>query len=251
MKEQQFPMTTAEFSPSDWTPDIIRVLVVDDHRMLAEGVNAYLHATTDFEVMAVAGSGAEALERLANDEVDVVLMDYRLPDTTGDEVARTILARWPATRVLMISANDEDTIAAAAIAAGCHGLVPKGRSGAALADAIRLVHSGVAVYDPSAVVRAIPYLRRRRADRSPDWALTSREREVLACLADGASTSSIAEALKISPVTVRNHIQRILGKLDAHSRLEAVSMSIRAGILPSYPSPPDGEVAELGPQELG
>lgn len=235
-------MTTVALEGTDRARNgVIRVLVVDDHRMLAEGVGSYLQATTDFDVRACAESGTEALERLATEVVDVVLMDYRLPDTTGDQVARAILATWPDTRVLMISADDSDSIAAAAIAAGCHGLVPKGRSGAALAEAIHLVHSGIAVFDPKTVVRAIPYLRRRRADRRPDSALTTREREVLACLAEGASTSTIAETLEISPVTVRNHIQRVLSKLDAHSRLEAVSMSIRAGMLPGYPPVDDTE----------
>lgn len=227
--------------PSDgapYEPGVIRVLVVDDHRMVAEGVTAYLDAAPDVDVIAVAADGEEALAQLRLHDVDVALLDYRLPDMTGDELARRLLAESPGIRVIMISADEEDAVAAAAIAAGCHGFLPKGRSGtAALIDAIRAVHKGVAVFDPTTVVRAIPYLRRRHNDTPTSWDLTAREREVLGCLAEGSTTSEIARALDISPVTVRNHIQRILSKLNAHSRLEAVSMGIRAGVLPAYALP--------------
>lgn len=219
------------------SPPVVQVVVVDDHRMIGEGITAYLNAAPDIRVCGLATDGAEAMQLLRATSADVVLLDYELPDVKGDELARTVLAEWPLTRIIMITANHDDSVVAAAIASGCHGFLLKGRSGTALVDAVRAVHSGVAVFDPTSVVRAMPFLRKRPSENPVDWDLTRREREVLGCLADGSTTVEIARSLDISPVTVRNHIQRILGKLDAHSRLEAVSMGIRAGVLPAYSMP--------------
>lgn len=230
-------MASRELSDDAIAPAVIQVLVVDDHVILAEEVNSYLSTAPDIEVVGVAANAAQALQRLRHHQVDVVVLDYRLPDVTGDELARMMLAQWPALRIVMVTANGDDSVAAAAIAAGCHGFLPKGRSGAVLMKAVRDVHAGIAVFDPTTVVRAIPFLRRRGPTVHTTWDLTDRERQVLTCLGEGLTTTDIATRLEISPVTVRNHIQRILTKLDAHSRLEAVSMGIRAGVVPAFATP--------------
>lgn len=223
----------------------IRVLLVDEHRLRAEGVAPSLSAAPEVTVTAIAADGSEALQAMRRHDVDVVLLGYRLPDQSGAEVARMVRALWPATRIIMVTANDDGSVAAAAIAAGCHGLVPEDRDGEALLQAVRSVHEGLPVFDATTVVKAIPYLRRRGADPARRWHLTARESEVLVELAAGLPTAEIARVLQISPVTVRNHIQRILAKLDAHSRLEAVSIGVRAGLLPADATPgidqiPDG-----------
>ncbi len=213
------------------TPGVIATLVVDDHVMLAEGVASYLNQIEDIRVVGIAGSGQAALAALAAEPVDVVLLDYRLPDTAGDELATVIAREWPAAKVLMITANDDDDVVVRAIKAGCHGFVPKGRTAAELLSAIRAVHAGEAVFDPTVLARALTQVNRSRVEHSRGDDLTPRERQILQLLADGLSTSKIAEKLVLSQATVRNHIQNVLAKLDTHSKLEAVTFAIRQGLV--------------------
>ena len=213
------------------TPGVIATLVVDDHVMLAEGVASYLNQIEDIRVVGIAGSGQAALAALAAEPVDVVLLDYRLPDTAGDELATVIAQEWPSAKVLMITANDDDDVVVRAIKAGCHGFLPKGRTAAELLSAIRAVHAGEAVFDPTVLARALTQVNRTRVEHSRGDDLTPRERQILQLLADGLSTSKIAEKLVLSQATVRNHIQNVLAKLDTHSKLEAVTFAIRQGLV--------------------
>lgn len=213
-------------------PEAMSLLIVDDHAMLADGIASYLAHAPDIEVTGIAGTGQQALKLLAERAAEVVLLDFRLPDTTGDELAKSILLRWPASKILMITANDDDDVVVRAINAGCQGFLPKGRTGAELLAALRAVHAGQAVFDPATLARALSRLR-HDSDRRVGDDLTPRELEVLQLLASGLSTKAIAVELRLRPATVRNHVQNTLTKLNAHSQLEAVAFAVRHGIVDS------------------
>jgi DNA-binding NarL/FixJ family response regulator len=204
---------------------VTRVLIVDDHRMFVDSLVRLLGDQTDLVVVDVANSVAEAIRAVERQDPDVVLLDYRLPD--GDAPACiAAFNRLPSNaRVLVMTGLGDDATLAAARAAGCAGVVTKDRAARDLLEALRAVGSSASLTDPP------PRFSPRRQQSPTGSSLSTREREVLALLAAGRSTESIAGALHISPVTVRNHVQRILFKLDARSRLEAVAEGIRVGII--------------------
>jgi DNA-binding NarL/FixJ family response regulator len=208
----------------------MRVLIVDDHAMVAEGLAEVLGAEPGIEVVGRAGTVRDARRLAAETVPDVVVMDYRLPDGDGAEAARRIREEHPATAVVMVTASDHDTVIAAAIEAGCAAYVTKDRAAQDVVAAVRAAARGEVAFPASALARMIP--RMRGATAGPkSGALTPREREILQFLADGRSTKDIAADLVLSPSTVRNHVQNILGKLDAHSKLEAVTTAVRQGIV--------------------
>lgn len=207
----------------------IRVLVVDDHLLVAEGLVHLLEAEPDMVVVGIAGTADEAVRLAQSRAADVVLMDYELPDADGTEATRRIRARCPQTKVVMLTAFTEEAIAVAAIEAGCSGYVTKQRAGCDVMQAVRAVHGGEAVVSAGVLARLLPRLDRRR--QSPGDDLTAREREVLALLAQGLSNHEVAERLSIRRNTVRNHVQSLIVKLHAHSKLEAVAIAMRHGIV--------------------
>jgi len=211
-----------------------RVLIVDDHRMFVDSLVRLLEDEADLVVVAVASSIAEAIQGVRAHDPDVVLLDYRLPD--GDAPACIAQLRTFArdARVLVMTGLGDDATLAAARDAGCAGVVTKDRAARDLVEGIRTVAAGKSMTESDPPSRA-----GARGDRGlTDPGLTPREREVLEELAAGKSTDTIAASLHISPVTVRNHIQRILPKLGARSRLEAVALGIRAGIIAPPPANP-------------
>ena len=187
---------------------VTRVLIVDDHRMFVDSLVRLLGDQTDLVVVDVANSVAEAVRAVDRHDPDVVLLDYRLPD--GDAPACIAeLDRLPSqARVLVMTGLGDEATLASAREAGCAGVVTKDRAARDLLEALRAVASGASLADP-VTPRATP----RRQPLSPGSALSAREREVLALLAAGQSTEGIAGALHISPVTVRNHVQRILSEV--------------------------------------
>lgn len=205
-----------------------RVLIVDDHEMVAEGLSEVLATEDDIEVVGRAGTVRDA-ERMASQLApDVVVMDYRLPDGDGLTATAAIRDQAPDTAVVMVTASDHDTVVAAAIEAGCSGFVAKDRAAQDVVHAVRAAARGEAGF-PAAVLGRL--LGRGQAGPRDRGALTQRELEVLQLLADGLSTRAIADRFVLSVSTVRNHVQNILTKLDAHSKLEAVSVAMRQGIV--------------------
>jgi len=205
----------------------IRVLVVDDHLMFAELLTSTLGACSDITVAGIARDGDAALRALSETPPDVVVLDYRLPGDDGVTVATRIRRASPDTKIVMLTGHDDDGLLRAALAAGCSGFIAKDRAATELIDAVRTVHSGRAAVDVAAAAR----LAQGRPRVSGPAALTPRELEVLELLAGGASTREIADRLFISLNTARNHVQRLIAKLGAHSRLEAVAIARRAGLL--------------------
>ena len=224
----------------------IRVLLVDDHQLLTGALSQMLGREPDIIVAGVAGSVAEA-KAMARERLDVVLMDYRLPDGTGAEATRAIKARWPAARVVMLTALTDDETVLESIQAGADGYLTKDRAIDEVVNAVRAAYAGETLLPRSVIVgiaqrvaaarergserRQIEpiaaRLRDTRAVRCEPEQVTPRELEVLKALTEGLATPEICERLYIAPNTLRTHVQNIMGKLRVHSKLEAVAFALR------------------------
>lgn len=207
----------------------IKVLVVDDHRVLAQGLVEMLRLEGDIQVVGTAATAGEAIDAAREHAPDVVLMDYALPDLTGTDAARRIKDERPATKIVILTAVTDEAILVEAIEAGCSGYITKDKPVDEAISAVRAAHAGEVLISPSMLARLLPKLSRAPSPARAD--LTPRELEVLSMLAEGLSNHAIAEKLVLSLHTVRNHIQNILAKLDSHSKLEAVARAVREGII--------------------
>ena len=207
-------------------------MLVDDHKMFAQSMSRLLGQLPGLSIVALAGDAAGALEAVRRHRPDVVLMDNRLPDGRGTDVAAQIRVEHPATKVVMLTADEDEVVLVAAIEAGCSGYVTKLGSVEEVEAAVLAAHAGEVVMTPAMLGRLLPLVRRQPQEVGPK--LSERELQVLRLLADGQTNSEIAEALFLSTHTVRNHSQAILTKLGAHSKLQAVSIAIRRGVI-RYP----------------
>lgn len=206
----------------------IDVLIVEDHTLLAEALMSALSGVGFGEVR-TAGSVADGIGAARAHCPDVVLMDFRLPDGEGTKAASEIRASCPDCKVVMLTAEEHESVVLAAVEAGCSGYLLKNVQLEEVVEAVRAVHAGEALISPTMLARVLPKLRGER--RGAGYQLSRRESEVLELLAEGRSNQSIAEELVLSPHTVRNHVQRIIQKLGAHSKLEAVTIAARTGLL--------------------
>ncbi len=223
-------------------PKRIRVLLVDDHQLLTGSLAALLSREPDIEVAGIAGSVAEA-KAIARERLDVVLMDYRLPDGTGAEATRAIKARWPAARVVMLTAVNDDETILDSIQAGADGYLTKDRAVDEVVSAVRAANAGETLLPRSVIVgiaQRVVAARDRGTERRQIEPLTPRELEVLKALTEGLSTPEICDRLFIAPNTLRTHVQNIMGKLRVHSKLEAVAFAIRNRLV--EPPRPDGSL---------
>ncbi len=205
-----------------------RVLLADDHPMFREGLRAMLQGRATFDVVAVAGTGSEAVAAAEEAQPDVAVLDLRMPD--GDGVAATAGIRRvsPATRVLVLTSFDGEREVAAALAAGAHGYLLKSAAPEEIADAVTAVASGASVLSDAVLAEVA---RRSAAPRSrPFPELTDREFDVLEALTRGLGTEAIARRLGVSPKTVRNHLSNVLVKLGARDRTAAVVLAQQRGI---------------------
>ncbi|KAK1180237.1 response regulator transcription factor [Streptomyces sp. NBS 14/10] len=219
----------------------IRVMLVDDQVLLRTGFRMVLAAQPDMEVVAEAGDGAEALEVLRTAEVDVVLMDVRMPRLDGVEATRRICAQEDAPKVLILTTFDLDEYAFSALKAGAGGFMLKDVPPGELLAAIRAVHSGDAVVAPSTTRRLLdrfaPMLPGAAGGTGPGGArpelerLTDREREVMLLVAQGLSNGEIAARLVLSEATVKTHVGRILTKLELRDRVQVVVMAYESGLV--------------------
>ena len=226
-------MDAAEGGPRDRP---VRVLVVDDHQMMAESLAAVLGSEADVEVVGVAATAAEGFDAATTLTPDVVLMDFRLPDGDGAGATEAIRQALPAVQVVMLSGYVDDATLSRAVNAGCAGFVHKTADVDTLLDAVRRADAGEPVFSADDLSRLVRHLHDDARPVGSD--LTTRELEVLQLLAEGATTERLAEQLFISKHTARSHVRNILAKLDAHSKLEAVAIAARAGIV-SIDGPPD------------
>jgi len=194
---------------------VIRSLVVDDHPLFRDGLVALLDTLPDIEVVGAVGTGEDAVRAVATDAPDIVLMDLNLPGMPGLEATRRIVASAPGTAVLVLTMVDDDHSVIAALRVGARGYLLKGASQEEVLAAIRSVAAGGAVFGPRVASRVLSGEHARGA------ALTDRESEVLAMIADGRSNPEIAAALGISLKTVQNHVSRVLTKLQVRDRTQA------------------------------
>jgi RNA polymerase sigma factor (sigma-70 family) len=196
-----------------------RVLIVEDHQVVAEGLAALINDQKDMTVVGSAGSVAESIQRATELEPDIVLMDYRLTDGTGADAGAGIRRVRPDTKLIFLTREDSDVARFAALEAGASAFIHKSRAAQEVVDAIRTVAAGGTLFTPRSIASL---LNKRREVESQLERLTAREKEVLRLMAEGMSSRDIASRLGISYTTVRTHIRSLGSKLGVHSKLEAI-----------------------------
>jgi DNA-binding NarL/FixJ family response regulator len=203
---------------------------VDDHKLFAQALAAVLQQDAGLEVSALASSLAEALEHLRRETADVILLDYRLPDSNGVDATTAIKQLAPLASVVMVTAVEDERVLLAALEAGCAGFVTKTADLVDVRDAVRRAASGEATITPTLLTRLLGRMAQQRSG-AVGGDLTTRESEVLGMIVAGMTNGDIAERLFLSVNTVRNHVQSVLSKLGAHSKLEAAAIAVREGLI--------------------
>jgi len=208
----------------------MRVMVVDDHPMWRDSVSRDL-GEAGFEVVAATGEGAQAVRIAASVRPDVVVLDLQLPDISGVDVTRGVLATYPNAKVLILSASGEHHYVLGAVKAGATGYILKSASRAEFLNAVRRTATGDAVFSPGLAGLVLGEFRRLASDPAPDTPrLTDREAEILRMVGTGMSYKQIAERLFLSHRTVQNHVQNTLNKLQLHNRVDLVRYAIEHGL---------------------
>ncbi len=212
-----------------------RILLVDDQRLMRDGLRTLLELEGDLEVVGEAADGTEALESYAAVRPDVVLMDVRMPGMDGVEATRRLLDRWPTARVIILTTFDDDEYVFEGLRAGARGYLLKDVSGHELAEAVRTVAAGGALIEPSVARKVLSeFARLAPPARPPEEGLpeplSEREREVLQALALGLSNREIAIRLSLAEGTVKNYVTSILQKLGVRDRTQAAVRARELGI---------------------
>jgi two-component system, NarL family, response regulator len=201
----------------------IRVMVVEDHAIVREGIVSLLEANDDFQVIAEAGDGEAALAAFRRQPPDVTLIDLRMPRLDGVEVIRVLRREFPGSRFLVLTTYDSESDVTRALQAGASGYLLKGANRTTLRDAIRLVHAGRRFIPPEIADRVLPGAAASE--------LTEREVEVLRRIAEGLGNREIAEQLGISESTVKTHVNHLLEKLGATDRTKALVLALKRGLV--------------------
>ena len=204
-------------------PERIRILTVDDHPLLREGIAALVNAESDMKLVAEASNGEEAIEQFRLHRPDVTLMDLQMPAMNGIEAVTRIRAEFPDARIIVLTTYTGDVQALRALKAGARAYILKGHVHRELLEAIRAVHAGKK--------RIPPDVAAELADHAAENELSSREIEVLRLIAGGNANKLIADQLSISEETVKSHVTNILSKLGANDRTHAVTIGLRRGII--------------------
>ena len=207
---------------------MIRVLVVDDHPVVRQGLSAILRWEADLEIVGEAADGLEAVRLIVERRPDVVLLDLRLPHLSGVEVMRQVRPQVPGVRFLVLTTYDTDAYIGPALEAGAQGYLLKDATPDELARAVHALVQGGAALEPGVAAR----LLERMSETERGEELSGRELEVLRRLVAGASNKAIAVQLNLSENTVKSHISHIFGKLGVQSRAEAVGVALQRGLVP-------------------
>jgi len=202
---------------------MIRVLSVDDHPLLRDGVAALIGNQTDMVLIAEASNGHEALEQFRRHRPDVTLMDLQMPDMSGIDAMSAIRGEFPDARIIVLTTHAGDVLVARALKAGAHAYLLKGLLRKELLETIRAVHAGQK--------RVSPEIAAEIAEHATDDALTPREIDVLRLIARGNANKIIAAELSLTEETVKSHMGNILSKLGANDRTHAVAIGIKRGII--------------------
>ena len=219
--------------------DPIRALIVDDHALFRRGLEMVLAAEDDIELVGEASDGTEAVEKAGEALPDVVLMDIRMPRSSGIEACRAMKEVAPSSKIVMLTISDEEEDLFEAIRAGASGYLLKDIPLDEVADVVRAVHGGQSLINPSMAAKLLTEFaalaKRDGEERSeqqvPAPKLTDREMQVLKLVAKGMNNRDIAKELFISENTVKNHVRNILEKLQIHSRMEAVMIAVREKLI--------------------
>jgi DNA-binding NarL/FixJ family response regulator len=204
----------------------IRVLIVDDHPVVRDGLRGVIDSEPDMTVVGEAGNGVEALARMAGTDVDLVLMDLRMPEMGGVEAIKELRRRAPSVRVLVLTTFDTDRDVLPAVEAGATGYLLKDTPRADLLRAVRSAHRGEAVLSPAVAGRLMGQVR------GPEpTVLSARELEVLTLVAAGSTNRETAKRLFISEATVKTHLLHIYAKLEVRDRASAVAVGYQRGLL--------------------
>jgi len=212
----------------------IRVLIVDDHTIVRDGIRALLAMIGDIEVIGEAANGKEAIEKVKQLAPDVVLMDIAMPIMDGLEATRKIHKEFPGTMVLVLTQYDDKEYIFSAIEAGARGFISKTGASSEIASGIRAVYQGDSLLSPSIArvfVEDYQQAATMRETIDPYHQLTDREREVLKLVAEGYANKEIAKMLEVRPKTVEGHKTNLMAKLDIHNKVGLVKYAIRKGII--------------------
>ena len=207
----------------------IKVIIVDDHPVVRNGIMNMLLIFDDIELIGEAGSGLELLTQLQEIMPDVILMDMVMPGMDGLETTRAVLAQYPEVKIVMLTTFPEGDVVRDVLEAGAVGFFTKNAEIDTLADAIRAAHAGQTILAPEATAALM-----KTKTRSPELGqdLSKRELEILALLAEGLSNREIAERLTISPATVKHHVSACMSKLRAANRAQAAVLAIELQLIP-------------------
>jgi DNA-binding NarL/FixJ family response regulator len=209
----------------------IKVLIVDDHTVLRDGIKALLSLQDDIEIIGEASEGKEAIEKVRELEPDVVIMDIAMPGMDGLEATRRIRKKNRNVKILVLSQYDNKEYILSGIKAGTSGYLPKRALSSELVSAIRSVYRGESFLYPSAATALIEDYLNQPAAEDPYERLTAREREILKLIAEGHTSREIAEMLFLSLKTVLGHRAKIMEKLDLHNRTELIKFAMRKGLV--------------------
>lgn len=206
----------------------IRVVLVDNHRLVRQGLRSLLDPDPDFEVVAEAGDGAQGLRAVAEHQPDVVILDIKLDDANGTTLCEPILSASPQTAILILTAFIDRSLVETCLAAGAKGYLLKDTEHLHLKESLRTVVAGHTALDPRAADYLVNHVKHRGA--SPEM-LTPRELEVLGLIAKGLTNREIAERLYLSQHTIKGYVKEILAKMGVHSRLKAAMLARDRGAI--------------------
>lgn len=209
----------------------IRVLIVDDHTVVRDGLTAIMGRQKDFEVVGEAEDGVQAVERARELRPDVILMDLRMPVLDGVEAMRRIRAEDQRVKFIVVTTYDGDEYVFDAIEAGAKGYLLKDASRKELFDAVRAVHRGESLIEPGVAAKVLDRFVQLSRHTPETAGLSERETEVLRLMSTGAANKEIAVALTVSESTVKTHVANIFNKLDVNGRTEAVTQAIQRGLI--------------------
>jgi DNA-binding NarL/FixJ family response regulator len=226
-------------SQNEAAAEALRIVLVDDHEVVREGLRALLDAEDGIDVVGEAGTVAEAVRRVGYESPDVVVLDVRLPDGSGIEACREIRARWPDVRVLMLTSFADDEALFSSIMAGASGYVLKQIKGSDLIASVRKVGQGESLLDPEMTERVFRRIRGEEPDDPLLARLSNQERKILDLIAEGLTNRQIAERMFLAEKTVKNYVSNVLAKLDMSRRSEAAAYAARLEAQRRHRYPPE------------
>jgi DNA-binding NarL/FixJ family response regulator len=213
---------------------MVKILVVDDHSILREGLKVVLSRESDFKIVGEAADGSEAVKKAMDLKPDVILMDIRMP-YSGLQATMDITQALPDTKILIITVSDTEADLVEAVKAGARGYLLKGMGAEELVAAVRTVAAGGAIFTPSIASKLLEDFKADLTKNSNDVSLTTREMDVLALVANGASNKEIAKKLNVSEPTVKAHLRNVLSKLHMKNRSQAAVYASQRKWLSSLP----------------